>query len=45
MLWNTLSGHGVLRVPTDADDWKNIAKEFGQRWNFPHVVGALVSML
>ena len=38
VLWNTLSGHGFLRVPIDADDWKNIAKEFEQRWNFPHVV-------
>ena len=42
VLWNTLSGHGFLRVPIDADDWKNIAKEFEQRWNFPHVVDKLM---
>ena len=34
VLWNTLLRHGFLRVPIDADDWKNIAKEFEQRWNY-----------
>ena len=42
VLWNTLAGHGFLRVPIDADDWKNIAKGFEQRWNFPHVVDKLM---
>ena len=41
VLWNTLSRHGFLRVSIDGDDWKNTAKEFEQRWNFPHVLGAL----
>ena len=30
-----------LRVPADVDDWKNIAKEFEQTLNFPHVLEAL----
>ena len=39
VFWYTLSG--FLRVLTGADDWKNIAKEFEQRWKFPHALGPL----
>lgn len=33
---------GYLHVPNNAaEKWKRIAKEFEQRWDFPHALGAL----
>ncbi|CAB4001870.1 Hypothetical predicted protein [Paramuricea clavata] len=40
-LWNALSEQGFLRVPCNTNDWKSIANDFGQMWNFPHALGAL----
>ena len=41
VLWHTLSEQGYLHVPSDINDWRKIAMEFEQRWNFPHALGAL----
>ncbi|VEN56824.1 unnamed protein product [Callosobruchus maculatus] len=30
-----------LAVPTTAEGWCKIAKEYEERWNFPHCIGAL----
>lgn len=30
-----------LQIPNTADKWKEIAKGFDQKWNFPHCLGAL----
>jgi len=30
-----------LKIPKNENDWKAIAKEFEQRWNFPHCIGAI----
>ena len=39
-LWNVLSGQ-YLRPPSAKIDWKNIASDFEQKWNFPGCIGAL----
>ena len=31
----------VFRTPTTTDGWLEIAKGFQERWNFPHVCGAI----
>ena len=31
----------VFRTPTTADGWREVAQAFQDRWNFPHVCGAL----
>lgn len=41
VLWNSLSEQGYLHMPNNAEKWKRIAKEFEQRWDFPHALGAL----
>lgn len=30
-----------FQLPADEQQWKEIADEFGTRWNFPHCIGAL----
>lgn len=30
-----------LRAPETSQDWKNISKQFDEKWNFPHVIGAI----
>ena len=30
-----------LPFPSTVEEWKEIAKKFSDRWNFPHCVGAL----
>ena len=30
-----------MSPPETKDQWKNIAQEFGDIWQFPHVVGAI----
>ena len=34
-------GGEVMIPPHDANDWRRIAQRFQDRWNFPHVLGAL----
>lgn len=36
-LWNVLQTE--MFIPSQ-DNWKEIAKEFYTRWNFPHCIGA-----
>jgi hypothetical protein len=40
VLWARLSP-GHLVAPVDQDDWKLIAANFHNKWNFPHALGAL----
>lgn len=30
-----------LRVPDTEEGWRAVAKDFSDRWNFPHVIGAI----
>ena len=30
-----------LRPPSSTEEWKNIARDFQETWNLPHVVGAI----
>jgi hypothetical protein len=30
-----------IKVPTTEVEWKRIAEEFNERWNFPHCIGAM----
>ena len=41
VLWSTLLKRGFSNAPCDEHGWKKIAKEFEQRWNCPHALGAL----
>lgn len=34
-------GSSCLPFPSTVDEWKSIEREFRDRWNFPHCVGAL----
>jgi len=38
-IWNILQ-RIVLKQPTE-DDWKKIAKEFNDKWNFVNCIGAI----
>ena len=31
----------VFAFPTNADEWKEVAQKYGERWNFHHTCGAL----
>ena len=39
-IWVALN-EKYLKCPTSTEDWKSIAVEFFEQWNFPHCVGAL----
>jgi len=39
-IWEALNEE-YLRPPTSTEEWKNIAKEYIELWNFPHCVGAI----
>ena len=41
VLWHTLLEQGYLHIPSDINDWRKIAMDFEQRWNFLHALGAL----
>jgi len=31
----------TIITPTAADEWRTVAKEFNDIWNFPHCLGAV----
>ena len=39
-LWEALN-KTYVKTPSTTNDWKNIAKEFNEEWNFPHCLGAI----
>ena len=39
-IWDVLNEE-YLRPPTSTEEWKNIANEYMELWNFPHCVGAI----
>ena len=40
-LWTSLQERGFLDVPCNQHEWKAIAREFENKWNFPHALGAI----
>ncbi len=40
-IWIALKERGFLDVPSNKCKWKAIAKEFENKWNFPHALGAI----
>ena len=34
-------GDEVMQVPSTPDEWKQVARGYEQRWNFPHTIGAV----
>ena len=41
LLWKTLIEKGYLKHPSTIEEWKAIAEDFDQYWNFPNCLGAL----
>ena len=40
-MWKTLIEKGYLKHPSTIEEWKAIAEDFDQYWNFPNCLGAL----
>nr|XP_047141117.1 uncharacterized protein LOC124816125 [Hydra vulgaris] len=40
-IWTSLKERNFLHVPSEKQEWKTIAKEFENMWNFPHAIGAI----
>nr|XP_012567170.2 putative nuclease HARBI1 [Hydra vulgaris] len=40
-IWTSLKERNFLHVPSEKQEWKAIAKEFENMWNFPHAIGAI----
>ena len=40
-IWTSLKERNYLYVPSEKQEWKTIAKEFENLWNFPHAIGAI----
>ena len=34
-------GHQFVRLPDSPDQWMQVAKDYNDRWNFPHCIGAI----
>ena len=41
LLWKTSIEKGYLKHPSTTEEWKAIAEDFDQYWNFPNCLGAL----
>ena len=39
-IWDELQSAGYLKAPGTEDEWKSIAFDFEEKWNFPNCVGA-----
>lgn len=39
VIWNILSAEVFIKCTSK--EWKEIAKDFEKRWNFPHCIGAI----
>ena len=40
-IWTVLMREGFLTCPSMEEEWKEISQSFENKWNFPHVIGAL----
>ena len=40
-IWNALRERGILKIPSSKTEWLDIARDFENRWNFPHCLGAI----
>ncbi len=40
ILWERLAPH-YMKIPGDSEEWKIIAANFDEKWQFPHCIGAL----
>ena len=34
-------GAEMVSHPTDENGWREVSRQFGRRWNLPHVIGAI----
>ena len=41
VIWDVLYEQNYLKVPSTEQEWREIAKDFEGRWNFPHFLGAI----
>lgn len=41
VIWDVLLEKGYLKAPSSPSEWKTIAKDFEQRWQFNHCIGAI----
>lgn len=40
-IWDALHEEGYIKPPNSEDEWKQIAKDFEIKWNFPNALGAI----
>ena len=40
-LWIVLSERGFIKAPSSEEEWKEIADQFGRKWNFGNCIGAI----
>ena len=41
VIWHTLVEKGFMNAPKCSNEWRQIANEFSELWNFPHCLGAI----
>ena len=41
VIWHTLVEKGLMNAPKCPNEWRQIANEFSELWNFPHCLGAI----
>ena len=40
-IWDALKDEGYVKPPNSEDEWKQTAKDFEMKWNFPNALGAI----
>ena len=40
-IWDALNDEGYIKPPNSEDEWKQVAKDFEMKWNFPNALGAI----